>query len=194
MLRAGVVISFRRCEEIFGDGEPADHVYKVLAGTVCTYKVFRDGRRNINAFHLAGVYFALEHADRHSHAAEAISDAQILVVKRAALMALAGRDAAVARQLLKLTACELASVQDRVSLLAKTAEERVTGFLLEMATRSTGNSIALPMSRQDIADYLGLTIETVSRTLKSLKDHAVIEVSTRQVVLRNRSTLSRIND
>jgi CRP/FNR family nitrogen fixation transcriptional regulator len=193
MLRAGAVMSFCRSEEIFGDGEPADHIYRVLAGTVCTYKILRDGRRNINAFYLADGYFALELVDRHSHAAEAISGAKILVVKRAALMVLAGRDPAVARQLLVLTACELARVQDRVLLLAKTAEERVAGFLLEMAKRSKGNSIELPMLRQDIADYLGLTIETVSRTLKLLKDHAAIEVSTRQVVLLNRSTLSRIN-
>lgn len=194
MLHLGVVMSFRRSQEVFCDDEPADRVYKVLAGTVCTCKILSDGRRQINAFYLTNECFGLECADRHSYAAEALSDAKILVVKRVALMAIAGRDAVVARQLLVLTARELARVQNRVLLLAKTAEERVVGFLLELANRSAKNSIELPMLRRDIGDYLGLTIETVSRTLKSLKDHAAIEVSARRVVLRNRSRLSRIND
>jgi CRP-like cAMP-binding protein len=80
-------------------------------------------------------------------------------------------------------------------LLIKSAQERVAGFLLEMAQRaSSGNAIDLPMSRQDIADYLGLTIETVSRTLTSLETAATIDVPTsRRIVLRNRSALSRMN-
>jgi CRP/FNR family transcriptional regulator, nitrogen fixation regulation protein len=193
-LRAGVVVSFSRSEEIFGDDEPADHVYKVLTGTVCTYKILSDGRRQIGEFYLQNEWFGLEHVSRHSQSAAAITDGKILVIKRTALMALAGRDPAVSQQLLVLMASELARAEDRVLLLAKTAEERVAGFLLEMAKRSrAGNLIELPMLRQDIADYLGLTIETVSRTLRSLKDHAAIEVSTRRVTLRNRSTLSRIN-
>jgi len=86
-------------------------------------------------------------------------------------------------------------VQDRVLLLVKSAQERVASFLLEMAERApAGNAIELPMSRQDIADYLGLTIETVSRTLTSLESVAAIEVSTsRRIVLRNRSALNRLN-
>ena len=80
-------------------------------------------------------------------------------------------------------------------LLIKTAQERVAGFLLEMSTRSTSaNEIDLPMSRQDIADYLGLTIETVSRTLTQLENAAAIAVPTsRRIVLRNRGALSRLN-
>jgi CRP/FNR family transcriptional regulator, nitrogen fixation regulation protein len=193
MLRAGAISSFTRGQEIFADDEPADHIYKVLSGAVCAYKILSDGRRQINAFYLADECFGLEFVDRRSLAAEAISDTRILVVKRTSLMALAGHDAAVARQLFVLAAGELARAQDRVLRLAKTSEERVAGFLLEMAKRSTGNSIDLPMLRQDIADYLGLTIETVSRTLKTLTEYAAIEVSTRHVVLRNRSTLNRIN-
>lgn len=194
MFHMGVVMSFRRGQEIFGDDEPADRVYKVLTGTVCTHKILSDGRRQVNAFYLTNECFGLEKTNRHSYAAEALSDTKILIVKRAALMALACRDANLAMELLALTACELARVQDRVVLLAKTAEERVVGFLLELAKRSTENSIELPMLRRDIADYLGMTIETVSRTLKSLKEHAAIEVSARRVVLRNRSKLCRIND
>ena len=86
-------------------------------------------------------------------------------------------------------------MQDRVLLLVKSAQERVAGFLLEMAERaSAGNTVELPMSRQDIADYLGLTIETVSRTLTGLASGATIEVPTsRQIVLRDRSALARLN-
>jgi CRP-like cAMP-binding protein len=86
-------------------------------------------------------------------------------------------------------------VQDRVLLLVKSAQERVAGFLLEMAERASGgNTVELPMSRQDIADYLGLTIETVSRTLTHLENSAAIELPTsRRIVLRNRPALSRLN-
>jgi CRP/FNR family nitrogen fixation transcriptional regulator len=194
MQRAGIVVSHARCTEIFGDDEPADHLYKVIRGAVCTYKILSDGRRQISEFYLPGECFGLEYAGTHSHSAEAITDAKTLVIKKTALMKLADRDATIVQQLLDLTAVELARVQDRVLLLAKTAEERVVGFLLDMAKRLPGgNSIELPMLRQDIADYLGLTIETVSRTLKSLKDNATIEVSTRHVVLRDWPALSRLN-
>jgi CRP/FNR family transcriptional regulator, nitrogen fixation regulation protein len=127
--------------------------------------------------------------------AEAIADARLRVIKRGALAALAGRDPEVAGELFALTTRELRRVQRRMLLLAKTAQERVASFLLEMAERSLGgNAIDLPMPRQDIADYLGLTIETVSRTLTSLESCAAIEVpSSRHIVLRNRSALNRMN-
>ena len=109
-------------------------------------------------------------------------------------MALAARDNDVARQLWALTARELQRVQNHVMLLIKTAQERVVSFLLEMAERApVGNAVELPMSRQDIADYLGLTIETVSRTLTSLESAAAIELpSSRRIVLRNHAALSRL--
>jgi len=112
------------------------------------------------------------------------------------LSALATHDAGVARELFALAGYEVQRMRERVLLLIKTAQERVVGFLLEMAERvPTGNAIELPMSRQDIADYLGLTIETVSRTVTSLEDSAAIELPTsrRSIVLRNRTALSHMN-
>ena len=191
----GATMSYPRNTEIFGENEPADYVYRVVSGSVRTYNILSDGRRQIGGFYMPGDIFGIEFDGEHTSAAEAISDVKVLVIKRSALDALAGRDASVARELFALTARELRRVQDRILLLVKSAQERVAGFLLEMAKRACGgNAIDLPMSRQDIADYLGLTIETVSRTLTSLETAATIEVSTsRRIVLRNRSALTRMN-
>jgi CRP/FNR family transcriptional regulator, nitrogen fixation regulation protein len=191
----GAPMSFARNAEIYGEGEPADYLYKLISGTVRTYKVLSDGRRQIGAFYMPGDVFGLETGDDHTFSAEAIADAKVLVIKRSALVALAQHDGEVARQLWALTGRELSRVQDHILLLIKTAQERVAGFLLEMADRvSNGNSVELPMSRQDIADYLGLTIETVSRTLTTLENAATIELpSSRRIVLRNRSALNRLN-
>jgi CRP-like cAMP-binding protein len=154
-----------------------------------------DGRRQVGAFHLPGDIFGFETGDEHTFSAEAITDCKIIVIKRSAVMALAARDNDVARQMWELTARELQRVQKHSLVLIKTAEERVAGFLLEMADRvASGGTVELPMSRQDIADYLGLTIETVSRSLKLLEDAAAIEVARRRrILLRNRPALRRLN-
>jgi len=195
MLMMGAVMSFPRNSEIFGENEPADYVYRVISGSVRTYKILSDGRRQVGGFYLPGDIFGLEFAEEHTFSAEAIADAKVVVVKRSAITAVAGLDPAIGRELFALTGRELRRVQDRVLLLVKSAQERVASFLLEMAERaSAGNIVELPMSRQDIADYLGLTIETVSRTLTGLESAATIEVPTsRRIVLRNRSALSRLN-
>jgi len=191
----GACMSFAANSEIYGENEPADYLYKVVSGTVRTYKVLVDGRRQIGAFYLPGDIFGLETANEHVFSAEAITDCKITVIKRSTVMALAERDGEVARQMWALTARELHRVQEHSLVLIKSAEERVAGFLLEMADRvPSGGAVELPMSRQDIADYLGLTIETVSRTLKILEDAATIEVAKRRrILLRNRSALRRLN-
>jgi CRP/FNR family nitrogen fixation transcriptional regulator len=192
----GACMSFTANAEIYGENEPADYLYKVVSGTVRTYKVLVDGRRQIGAFHLPGDIFGLETGEVHTFSAEAITECKIIVIKRSTVMALAARDNNdVARQMWRLTARELRRLQEHSLVLIKSAEERVAGFLLEMADRvPSGGAVELPMSRQDIADYLGLTIETVSRTLKHLEDAAAIEVpKRRRILLRNRSALRRLN-
>jgi len=191
----GTVMAFGRNAEIYGENEPADYLYKVISGTVRTYKVLVDGRRQIGAFHLPGDVFGFETGDDHTFSAEAITDCKVAVIKRSALMAVAARDNEVAHQMWALTARELQRVQSHMLLLIKSAQERVATFLLEMAERASGQgAVELAMSRQDIADYLGLTIETVSRTLSWLERSAAIEVSTaRRIVLRDHSALRRLN-
>ena len=191
----GTVMPFGRNSEIYGEGEAAEFLYKVVSGAVRTYKVLTDGRRQIGSFYLPGDLFGLEAGDNHTFSAEAIGDSKVLVVKRSAVRALAARNNDVARLLWGVTGRELGRMQAHVLLLIKSAQERVAGFLLEMAERSSAaEEVELPMSRQDIADYLGLTIETVSRTLTLLENAATIALpSARKVVLRNRVALSRLN-
>lgn len=191
----GAVLSYPRNTEIFGENEPAEYVYKVVSGSIRTYKILSDGRRQIGGFYLPGDILGLQFDDVHTFSAEAIGDCKVLVIKRTALTSLAERNAVIARELFALTGKELRRVQERILLLIKSAQERVASFLIEMADRADGAEvIELPMSRQDIADYLGLTIETVSRTLTGLEEAAAIEVPTsRRIVLRNRTALNRMN-
>jgi len=191
----GAPMSFSRNAEIYGENEPADYLYKVISGTVRTYRILTDGRRQIGEFYLPGDIFGLEVGAEHHFSAEAISDAKVLVIKRSALVNLANRDGDVARQLWSFTARELQRAQDHVLLLIKSAQQRVACFLLEMAARlADAETVELPMSRQDIADYLGLTIETISRTLTQLEVDAAIALPTsRRIVLRNRKALNRMN-
>ncbi|MBM3530518.1 MAG: cyclic nucleotide-binding domain-containing protein [Alphaproteobacteria bacterium] len=191
----GAPMTFKRNAEIYGENEPAEYLYKLVKGAVRTSKFLDDGRRQIGDFYMPGDIFGLEAAAEHTFSAEAISDVQVIVVKRSAVEALAVRDNDVARQLWTMTRRELQRMQDHILLLIKTAQERVAGFLLEMANRiKARDEFDLPMSRQDIADYLGLTIETVSRTLTSLENSAAIALpSSRRVVLRNRAALARMN-
>ena len=191
----GAAMSYARNAEIYGENEPTDYIYKLVSGTVRTSKILNDGRRQIGEFYLPGDLFGHEVGSEHSFAAEAITNAKVIVIKRSAIEALAARDNDLARQLWAMTGRELQRMQEHILLLIKTAQERVVGFLLEMAERiKSTNEVELPMSRQDIADYLGLTIETVSRTLTNLENSAAIALpSSRRIVLRNRAALHRLN-
>jgi CRP/FNR family nitrogen fixation transcriptional regulator len=191
----GMPMPFDRNAEIFGEDEPSEYVYKVIKGAVRTYKVLNDGRRQINAFFLPGDVFGLELGKDHRCSAEAIVDSSVLLVRRTVLFASAERNSELARQLWSITARELNRAQDHTMLLIKSAQERVAAFLLEMSRRLSGEgALELPMSRQDIADYLGLTIETVSRTLTQFQGTATIELlASRRIALRDRSVLNRLN-
>jgi CRP/FNR family nitrogen fixation transcriptional regulator len=192
--RLGARMSYFRDSEIYGEGECADYLYKVLSGAVRTYNVLIDGRRQVRDFHFPGDFFGLETDERHLLSAETITDSTILVIKRSSVMGLARYDQEITERLWAMTNAELRRAHSHVVLLIKTARERVAAFLLEMADRmpATGQ-VNLPMSRQDIADYLGLTIETVSRTLTDLeKKSAISLLSSRRLVLRNLPKLTQL--
>jgi CRP/FNR family transcriptional regulator, nitrogen fixation regulation protein len=195
MRLAGVVMSYPRNAEIFGEEEPAGFVYKVISGSVRTCKILSDGRRQVGGFYLPGDVFGLQFGDTHALSAEAIGDTKVLVVKRSAFNALTVGNRSITQEILALTGRELGAMQKRILLLIKSAQERVAGFLLEMAERTpASDAVELPMSRQDIADYLGLTIETVSRTLTALEAAAAIALPTsRRIVLHDRAALARLN-
>jgi len=184
-----------RNAEIFGEDEPAEYLYQVISGTVRTYRMLDDGRRQISAFYLPGDVFGFEAGDAHHSTAEAISEVHILVVKRSSVLARAEHEKSLAKQLWMLTVRELQRVQQHSLVLIKNAEERVAGFLLEMAGRNASQAaVELPMSRQDIADYLGLTIETVSRTFTHFVQSGVIALETsRRIRFCNRAALNRLN-
>jgi CRP-like cAMP-binding protein len=192
---AGIAMPFERNAEIYGEGEEADYVYKVVSGSVRAYKVLSDGRRQITAFYLPGDVFGIESGPEHSNSAEAIDKALILMVRRNTVLSTAESNGEVARQLWSATAAELRRTQNHALLLIKTAKERIAAFLLEMSERLAGKGcVELPMSRQDIADYLGLTIETVSRTLTQLSAGSTIQfLASRRIVLRNPSQLNALN-
>jgi CRP/FNR family transcriptional regulator, nitrogen fixation regulation protein len=192
----GAAIRFERNVEIYGEDEPAEYFYQVVSGAVRTYKVLSDGRRQIGAFHLPGDVFGLEAGAAHGFSAEAVTDSIVRVAKRSGMIALAARDSGIAAELWASTARSLRGAQEHMLLLGrKNAEERVASFLLAMAGPACPDQvIELPMSRQDIADYLGLTIETVSRTLTQLEAKSAIELpSSRRIVVKSRASLQRLN-
>jgi CRP/FNR family transcriptional regulator, nitrogen fixation regulation protein len=170
----------------------------VISGAVRSYKLLSDGRRQIGAFHLPGDVFGLESGAAHRLAAEAIIDTTVRLVKRRSLEQAASSDVNVARRLWAITAGELRHAEDHMLLLGrKTSLERVAAFLLEMDKRLTAAGVmALPMSRRDIADYLGLTLETVSRALSRLHELGILGFignTQRQIVLLDRHQLASLD-
>jgi CRP/FNR family transcriptional regulator, nitrogen fixation regulation protein len=185
-----VAVGFCRNGEVYREGEHTGPLYKVISGTVRTCKVLIDGRRQIGSFYLQGEIFGLEVEREHSFSAEAVVDSEVLIIKSSTVPCERWRT----EMMWALMGHELKRAQDHARLLAMTARERVAGFLLEMAERiQSSGEVELPMSRQDIADYLGLTVETVSRMLTQLKNRAVIAVPTsKRIVLRKRAALNRL--
>ncbi|WP_038937363.1 helix-turn-helix domain-containing protein [Bradyrhizobium japonicum] len=180
--------------EIFGEKEPAMYVYQIKRGAVRSYKLLPDGRRQIGAFHLVGDIFGLENGDKHRFTADAIVDTVVRLIKRTSLQLVAAKDAVVSHHLLSMTTRNLEHAENHMLLLGrKTAAERVAAFLLEMDCRAGAEKMLLPMSRRDIADYLGLTIETVSRVLSRLRRAGVVTVEgeyQRELILLDRRRLA----
>ncbi len=188
----GTSFTYGRDEEIYGEGEDTEFVYKVVSGAVRTYKIMRDGRRQIGGFHLPGDCFGFELGKQHLLTAEATTDSKVLLFKRSKIETLATHDIGAARELWHMTADHLRHAEDHMLLLGrKTATERLAAFLLEMDARLGGTGfVELPMSRRDIADYLGLTLETVSRGFSQFQASGIVRlIDARHVVLVERRKL-----
>jgi CRP/FNR family nitrogen fixation transcriptional regulator len=174
----GIPMSFARNTEIFAEGEPARHVYKVVSGVIRISKLLPDGRRQISAFHTAGDMFGFEADDLHHASAEAVVPVKVVAYKWQSLLTTGTYSMSLVRDLLNLTMIGLRRTQEHLLLLGrKNALERVAAFLIEMAERTNAGSVLeLAMARHDIADYLGLTLETVSRMFAELKELGAIRL------------------
>jgi CRP/FNR family transcriptional regulator, anaerobic regulatory protein len=184
-------------ETLFAEGDDADSVYEVVQGTLRLFKLLPDGRRLITGFLSAGHLLGLAPEGVCVYTAEAITDVTLCRYKRAAFERLIDEVPGFAKRLLAVTSHELRAAQDRMLLLGrKTAAEKVASFLLLMAERhgdEGADEIDVPMTRNDIADYLGLTIETVSRTLTKLKQDGLIALaSAARIALLDRDRLDEL--
>lgn len=190
------VAQFGQDREIYGEGDKADTYFGVRSGVVRTRKFLADGRRQIDAFYVAGDVFGLEAEPHYRLSAEAVSDCALTVYRRRGLDELAAADGALSQRLLSYAMHGMARAQDHAQLLGRCgAVERVAAFLMEWARHFPGDgTITLAMTRQDMADYLGLTIETVSRTLSLLERDAIIDRPTsRQIRLRDPAALRHLH-
>ena len=186
---------YRGGAKVFGEAEPADYLYQIREGAVRTCKQFSDGRRQIGAFHLPGDIFGAEDGGVHRFTAEAIVNTTVWVAKRQSLFArLAKNDIAAANNVRSLVTRTLEHVENHLLLLGRQKSlEKVVAFLLEVDRRlGQPDVMVLPMGRRDIADYLGMTLETVSRSLSVLRDERILSfrgTNQREIVLHDRSKL-----
>jgi CRP/FNR family nitrogen fixation transcriptional regulator len=191
----GSTLKVKRNAAVFNEGDPARHVYKVISGAIRTCRVLMDGRRQIADFYLPGDFFGLEGQSTHGFSAEAVADAVVISYPRAQLEQIADSKPAVQKLLMSLLCKSLSATQNHIVMLGRqTAQERLAWFLLRLMERSEDNpQLDLPMSRLDVADYLGLTIETVSRGISQFKRQHLIAVNgTHQVTLKKLDALEAL--
>ncbi|ACJ00352.1 Crp/Fnr family transcriptional regulator [Rhodospirillum centenum] len=167
---------------IFAEGDPAETLYNVTAGTMKLYKLLPDGRRQITGFLLPGDFLGLSVNDTYAYSAESVTPVTLCRFPRRRMDALLEEFPKMQRRLFSMASNELAAAQDQMLLLGrKTAKEKICSFLMMLSQRAQRrghkeNPVHVPMSRADIADYLGLTTETVSRTFTQLKTSRVISL------------------
>jgi CRP/FNR family transcriptional regulator len=181
------------------EGEPANAFFNITGGTAKLFKLLPDGRRQITGFVGVGHFLGLAVSDTYAFSAEAIDTVRYCRFSRPRLRALLDDYPLMEKRLLEVASNELVAAQEQMLLLGrKTARERLASFLMMqsrqgVACHAPRARFALPMTRGDIADYLGLTIETVSRTLTKLRAEGLIEIpSTAEVIVRNRPALEKL--
>ena len=169
-------------QTIFSEGDVAANMFNVTAGSVKIYKLLPDGRRQITGFLFSGDFMGLSVSDRYAYSAETVTTTSVCRFPRRKMDMLMDEFPKLQRRLFRLASNELAAAQDQMLLLGrKTAKEKFASFLVMLAQRAVkrgqrDNPVHVPMSRADIADYLGLTTETVSRTFTQLKSNGTIRL------------------
>lgn len=173
--RIGTRVVMHRGQTVFHEGDATEAVYRVLSGAVRTSRLMADGRRYVADFLFPGDFVGLNDGPTRGMTADALCDAVLIRYPRSQFDRTLDADRGVGRMILAMLCGGLSSAQDRMLLLGrKTAAERVASFLLMMAERKGSERFELPMTREDIADYLGLTIETISRTISQFRAKNVI--------------------
>jgi len=186
----GSVVNFARNETIFGEGEEITASYKVLSGVVRLCRLTEDGRRQIAGFRLPGDLIGMEWTGEYEMTAEAVRDVSVIRYARSRLDRLSKERPSVRDHVLAHLRQDLRAAQEHLIMLGcQSATERVAAFLLQLARRAgarDGQDIDMQLGRQDIADYLGLTLETVSRTFSEMIVRGIIaSPKRRHVVIKN---------
>mgnify|MGYP001357697928 CR=1 FL=1 len=186
-------------ENIFLQQEISTNLYNITEGNVKIYHLLSDGRIQIIGFLYPGDFFGAYKKGKYNYSAEAIGDVKLCVFKQEVLDKYLEKNMNLAKELLHMTSHELTLAQDRIGVLGKmNANERMAKFILNISNQRArigwqDNPISLPMTRQDIADYLGLTLETVSREITKLKISNIIKVmNSKQFFIINKSALTLI--
>jgi CRP/FNR family nitrogen fixation transcriptional regulator len=194
----GSVSLFARNSTIYTEGDDANHAYKVVSGGVRLCKMMADGRRQIAEFALPGDYFGIDWLAHHALTAEALCDTTAICYSRVRLERLGDEDRAVRAELFSTLRHDLWAAQNHLIILGRQkARERVASFLVQLTERKRAGdraTLRIPMTRQDIADYLGLTIETVCRILTALKRERLIVIPNRRTIsVRNLTALRQVS-
>ena len=191
---------FKNKQTVFLQEEESKNLYNITQGNIKIYKLLRDGRIQIIGFLYPGDFFGSYKKGKYNYSAESIGDVKLCVFKQEVLDNYLEKNMNLAKELLHMTSHELTLAQDRIGVLGKlNANQRMAAFILNISKQRArigwqDNPISLPMLRQDIADYLGLTLETVSRELTKLKTSNLIKVlSSSQIYLRDKASLSVIS-
>jgi CRP/FNR family transcriptional regulator, nitrogen fixation regulation protein len=189
-LRRGPV-RYHRNNVIVCEGDPTDYMFLVVSGTVRTCRTYETGTRSIIAFYLPGDLLGWTNTAKHVLSVEAATDAIILFLKRSVLLSVASQERGFANTLLAATTNELLRTQEHAMMISRSAQCRVAKFLTDLWMRLGKTAcLDIPMSHQDIADHLGLTIETVSRVITNLERAGLVRrVSPQKLILQNQLAL-----
>ncbi len=198
--KVGATVAYARGKTIIEQGNPAEYVYKVVSGALRKVNLLPDGRRHIISFLMPGDFFGFAEGADYAHTVEAVADVTLVRYSRRGFEAVLEQDPRAGRQFLGLVCKALSATQDQLLLLGrKSALERMASFLVALSDRAganhtSGAELDLPMNRSDVADYLGLTIETVSRLITRLRSWGIIDTpDAHRIVILKRDALEDLS-